>query len=199
MPPTVTYISKHLGRQSPLYLCLLFRFPVLYLGTFDKPSLAALSLDLASVITRNGLVTCFTPRGIKTLVPATLFKAVEDILDTDDYGIHVSGLRTHYESKAALVQEVLEAEGLTHKGWRWENPSGGLYFWLEGPEGLDTSIGSDFCEACLSSKVLYVPGDLCFAGGQPRNCVRLSFGVLLGDRLEEAVRRFARTAKAFSE
>ncbi|MEK9986668.1 MAG: aminotransferase class I/II-fold pyridoxal phosphate-dependent enzyme, partial [Opitutae bacterium] len=124
---------------------------------------------------------------------------LEDIVDTEDYGIHVSGLRTHYESKAALVQEVLEAEGLTHKGWRWENPSGGLYFWLEGPEELDTSIGSDFCEACLANKVLYVPGDLCFAGGQPRNCVRLSFGVLLGDRLEEAVRRFARTAKAFSE
>ena len=75
MPPTVTYISKHLGRQSPPYLCLLSQDSLSCISVLlISLSLAVLSLDLASVITRNGLVTCFTPRGIKTLVPATLFK-----------------------------------------------------------------------------------------------------------------------------
>ena len=100
------------------------------------------------------------------------------------------------KAKAAQVQAVLEAERLADAGWNWDPPSGGLYFWLIGPDGFDTSIGSDFCEACLANKVLYVPGDLCLAGGEPRNCVRLSYGVLSGAKLDEAVRRFVRTATA---
>ena len=121
---------------------------------------------------------------------------IERVVSTDAYDAHVAKLRTHYQGKAAQVQAILEAERLADAGWQWEPPSGGLYFWLMGPEGFDTSIGSDFCEACLANQVLYVPGDLCLAGGQPRNCVRLSYGVLSGAKLDEAVRRFVRTATA---
>ena len=194
------YFQTPWPAESTLSMPAFSGFPVLYLGTFDKPFASGLKSGFGICNHKEWISNMLHAKGHQDFGSSNFVQALlEDILDTKEYEIHVSGLRTHYESKAALVQEVLEAEGLTHIGWRWENPSGGLYFWLEGPDELDTSIGSDFCEACLANKVLYVPGDLCFAGRQPRNCVRLSFGVLLGDRLEEAVRRFARTAKAFSE
>ena len=56
------------------------------------------------------------------------------------------------------------------------------------------SIGSSLSEACLKKNVLYVPGDLCFAGNVPLNYVRLSIGSLAEEQLVEAARRFAAAA-----
>ena len=125
-------------------------FPVLYLGTFDKPFASGLKSGFGICNHKEWISNMLHAKGHQDFGSSNFVQALlEDIVDTEDYGIYVSGLRTHYESKAALVQEVLEAEGLTHKGWRWENPSGGLYFWLEGPKELDTSIGSDFVKPAL--------------------------------------------------
>jgi 2-aminoadipate transaminase len=95
------------------------------------------------------------------------------------------------------LQGVLEAEGLPALGWHWTEPTGGLYLWLEAPAGLDTSMDSAFCHACIRQGVLYVPGDLCFGDAAPKNFVRLSFGVLGEDNLVEAGRRFVTVAKRF--
>ena len=135
--------------ESTLSMPAFSGFPVLYLGTFDKPFASGLKSGFGICNHKEWISNMLHAKGHQDFGSSNFVQALlEDIVDTEDYGIYVSGLRIHYESKAALVQEVLEAEGLTHKGWRWENPSGGLYFWLEGPKGLDTSIGSDFCEAC---------------------------------------------------
>ncbi|MDA0350055.1 MAG: hypothetical protein O3C20_21940 [Verrucomicrobia bacterium] len=48
------------------------------------------------------------------------------------------------------------------------------------------------------SGVLYVPGDLCFAAGGPKNYIRLSFGVLERDDLVTAGRRLAQVIRQFN-
>jgi 2-aminoadipate transaminase len=175
-------------------------FPVLYLGTFDKPFASGLKSGFGICNHKPWLDNMLHAKGHQDFGSSNFVQALlETIVDTEGYHRHVSGLRENYQAKARQVHARLKSEQLAAAGWRWEAPTGGLYFWLEGPEGLDTSIGSEFCEACLANKVLYVPGDLCFAGGQPRNCVRLSFGVLSGGRLDEVVRRFVQTARSLTE
>jgi 2-aminoadipate transaminase len=191
------YFQKPWPAISTLSMPEFDGFPILYLGTFDKPFASGLKSGFGICNHQEWRDNMLFAKGHQDFGSSNFVQAlIERVVSTDAYDAHVAKLRTHYQGKAAQVQAILEAERLAEAGWKWEPPSGGLYFWLMGPEGFDTSIGSDFCEACLANKVLYVPGDLCLAGGQPRNCVRLSYGVLSGAKLDEAVRRFVRTATA---
>ncbi|MBT4223183.1 MAG: PLP-dependent aminotransferase family protein [Opitutae bacterium] len=191
------YFEKPWSAMSTLSMPEFDGFPVLYLGTFDKPFASGLKSGFGICNHQEWRNNMLFAKGHQDFGSSNFVQAlIERVVSTDAYDAHVATVRAHYKGKAFQVQAILEAEGLADVGWQWEPPSGGLYFWLKGPEGFDTSIGSDFCEACLANKVLYVPGDLCLAGGQPRNCVRLSYGVLLGAKLDEAVRRFVRTATA---
>src|SRR5690606_11970704 len=105
--------------------------------------------------------------------------------------------RPEYERKMNALHDALVAGGLPSLGWRWQPPQGGLYLWLEAPPALDTGLSSEFCRRCIDAGVLYVPGELCYPAGGPRNRVRLSFGVLGLDALAEAARRFAKVAGTF--
>ncbi|MCC5807658.1 MAG: hypothetical protein JJU00_15140, partial [Opitutales bacterium] len=117
-----------------------------------------------------------------------------EVLRSGDYVRHLDEVRPFYEEKAARLEGVLERSGLRARGWRWESPAGGLLLWLRAPEGLDTSFDGPLWRAAMEETVLYVPGDLCFAEGIPRNFVRLSFGALAADRIGEATERFVRAA-----
>jgi DNA-binding transcriptional MocR family regulator len=96
------------------------------------------------------------------------------------------------------MEAALEGSGLRELGWEWDVPEGGLLFWLKGLEGLDTRIGSRFCDACVEKGVLYVPGELSFTDYEPTHYARLSFGAIPSDRLEEACDRFGKVARDFS-
>ena len=115
-----------------------------------------------------------------------------------EYTPHLKRIRRNYCEKARIMGDVLEASPLREQGWGWERPLGGLYYWMRAPEGFDLSIGSDFCERCIATGVLYVPGDLCVAEGEPKNFARLSFGSMARDKLVEATERFHRRRPGLS-
>ena len=96
------------------------------------------------------------------------------------------------------LNDALESGGLRRLGWRWTQPEGGLYLWLEAPSSLDTGLEGDFCRACVEAGVLYVPGELCFGDDAPRHYARLSFGVLGQADLVRAGERFVAVARRFA-
>jgi 2-aminoadipate transaminase len=83
-------------------------------------------------------------------------------------------------------------------GWNWDKPEGGMFLWVKGPEDADTSRESVFFQNAVKEGVLYVPGNLCFAPGGPKNYMRLSFGVLERDDLAEAGKRLAKVVRQFN-
>ena len=121
---------------------------------------------------------------------------IETMLDLHYYQDHLSKIRTYYKAKAQLMLELLEKTKLKDAGWTWEQPEGGLLMWLKGPQGIDCSLTSVFCQKCITEKVLYVPGDLCFGDKPDLNYVRLAYGAISADDMPEAVRRFANAANA---
>jgi len=55
-----------------------------------------------------------------------------------------------------------------------------------------------FFENAVKEGVLYVPGNLCFAPGVPKNYTRLSYGVLEADDLVKAGKRLAKVIRQFN-
>src|SRR5699024_10478660 len=98
---------------------------------------------------------------------------------------YLDEMRPLYREKAHALDAGLRDNGLEELGWTWETPGGALYLWLRAPEGMDTGPSSKLSRICLEEKVIYVPGELCSAGGG-QGRIRLSFGRLTPDELTEA-------------
>ena len=170
-------------------------FPILYLGTFTKPFATGLKTGYGYCTHPVWLEKMLCIKGHQDFGSAHFNQCIiEHALETGRYSEYMSEIRPHYAAKSELMDTDLRAGGLADAGWHWEHPKGGLIYWLRGPESADLRMDSDFCKACIEQGVLYVPGDLCFPAGQPWNCVRLSFGAIAEEKLEEAVQRFAQQA-----
>ncbi|QYY36109.1 PLP-dependent aminotransferase family protein [Ruficoccus sp. ZRK36] len=171
--------------------------PRLYLGTFTKPFATGLKVGYGVCSHPQWLERMLWLKGHQDFGTSNFNQAIiEDVMAAGEYPGHLERVRANYREKARLMGEALEGSTLRERGWSWQQPEGGLYYWLRAPEGMDLSMGSAFCEACLANGVLYVPGDLCVAEGEPKNFARLSFGALAREKLTEATGRFTAVAES---
>lgn len=176
------------------------RFPKLYLGTYTKPFATGLKVGFCHCSDALLLEKMLCVKGHQDFGTAHFNQSIiERVLDSGEYAQHLAEIQAHYAQKAEVMATGLRAGGLAELGWKWSQPQGGLIFWLRAPVGLDLSMDGDFCKTCIERGVLYVPGDLCFPEGGPRNCVRLSTGALPAERLLEAVGRFCAVAQHFAQ
>ena len=93
---------------------------------------------------------------------------------------------------AAANAYFQDIEGVT-----WEHPHGGLYVWMSLPSQISTGFDSPlFAEAVQKQNVMYVPGELCFAADAvERNHMRLSYGVLSPERIDEGMKSLAQAIR----
>jgi len=192
---------RELYFEAPCSACSLLALPewddlpVLYAGTFTKPFSTGLKVGFIASREEALLKTMAGFKGHQDFGTAHFNQAIlEQVLHDGRYEEHLREIRPHYRRKRDLLEQSLREGGLTDAGWSWERPLGGLLLWARGPEEMDTRRGSAFYRAALGTEILYVPGDLCFAGGKPWNYVRLSFGALPEELIPEAARRFCDVA-----
>jgi len=75
-----------------------------------------------------------------------------------------------------------------------------MYVWMKLPEHIETGFNSPlFRAATQQHKVMYVPGELCYPPDWPQapRCeMRLSYGVLSEELLDEGICRLARAVRS---
>lgn len=174
-------------------------FPRLYLSTLTKPFATGLKVGYAVCTDEEWLKKMLHVKGHHDFGTANFNQTLfEHILSGGGFDEQLSRIRPIYRVKMIALHDALSEGGLARLGWRWQEPAGGLYLWLESPDQLDTSLDGEFCRACLAAGVAYVPGDLCFGDAHPRGYARLSFRVLSPIDLAEAGKRFVSVAQRFS-
>lgn len=74
------------------------------------------------------------------------------------------------------------------KGTKKVFPDGGLFTWVELPEGMDASR---LLEEANANKVHYIAGEGFFVegGGKGKNCMRISFGNVTPEKIETGMKR----------
>ena len=191
------YFNEPYPARSLLALKEWDDYPVIYTGTFTKPFATGLKVGFMASRHADCLTTVAKIKGHQDFGTAHFNQSIiENMMLSGGYAGHLKSIRSHYREKRDLLEEALLANGLREAGWTWEQPLGGLLLWARGPESLDTRLGTDFHRHCLEQEILYVPGNLCFAEGEPHNFVRLSFGALESELIPEAAKRFCIAAKA---
>jgi DNA-binding transcriptional MocR family regulator len=106
-------------------------------------------------------------------------------LESTDFAKSLDRIRALYRERCEVMIAALEAEV---PGLRYTRPAGGLFLWVELPEGIDAR---DLLARCVARKVAFVPGGSFFAGTPRHNTARLNFSNMPPDRIREGIRRFA--------
>ena len=105
-------------------------------------------------------------------------------LESYDLDANLARVREAYRARRDAMVRALERE--MPAGVRFTRPSGGLFLWVELPDGLDSRR---LLEACIAHDVVFVPGDSFFPNGGHANTLRLNYSAMPEDRIEEGIRR----------
>jgi 2-aminoadipate transaminase len=191
---------------------------------YDGPELRSVwSYDESrgSVIYTQTYSKSFSP-GLRVgfgIVPRELIKPLSDRKGNEDFGsanlnqhllatvlegglydLHVEKVREAYRAKRNAMLAAADEHFAQFPGVRWVHPHGGLYVWMSLPESVETGFQSRLFErATKEDGVMYVPGELCYAGPtdeRPRNQMRLSYGVQTPEGIREGMARLARAVAA---
>ena len=105
-------------------------------------------------------------------------------LESHDLATHIHNLGAHYRPRRdallAGLQEHLPA------GSRWTHPEGGLFIWIELPDGYDAE---SVLGRAIERGVAFVPGLYFYAGEPRRETLRVSFATATPAELHEGAAR----------
>ena len=163
---------------------------VVYAGTFSKVLAPALRLGWlrlpASLVDRLAAVKEMGDLECSRLSVLAVARLLRDL----DLDRHLERLRATYRGRRNAMLEAL-ADHLP-AGCAFSEPGGGMFVWIELPEGTD---GEHLLRRTLAERrIVFLPG-FAFADGAdrsaPRNVARLSFSHLEPEALRKAVADFA--------
>jgi 2-aminoadipate transaminase len=118
-------------------------------------------------------------------------RIVHAVLASGMLPAHVAATRARYREHRDAMAAALAAH--MPAGVRWQVPSGGMFFWLSLPEGLDAAA---LLPRAVDAGVAYVPGDSFFAHGGHANTLRLSFVTVPPAQIADGVAALARVLRA---
>jgi hypothetical protein len=148
-----------------------------YLGTFSKVLAPGLRLGyvVAPPAVFAKLVQAKQAADLHT--PGFNQRIVHEIVRGGFLDAHVPTIRARYrvqrDAMAAALRAHLPSEG--ELACRWRTPGGGMFFWVELPEDVDSEA---LLAKAVERGVAFVPGAPFFAGAARRNTMRLSFVTL---------------------
>jgi 2-aminoadipate transaminase len=131
---------------------------------------------------RGPLVVAKQAADLHTSTVAQL--AAERWLAAHDLGAHIGGLAAHYRPRRDALLAAL-AEHLP-AGSRYTSPDGGLFIWVELPDGHDAEA---VLARALERGVAFVPGCYFYAGEPRRETLRVSFATATPAELAEGAAR----------
>ena len=161
-----------------------------YLGSFSK--VLAPGLRLGYVIAPK--VLC--PKLLQAKQAADLHtpgfnqRVVFEVIRDGFLRDHVPTIRTRYKAQRDAMRAALETHMPT--GCHWNVPSGGMFFWVDLPEGVDAAA---LLPRAVELGMAYVPGAAFFAGAPRLNTLRLSFVTVAPPEIERGVALLAQALK----
>ena len=109
------------------------------------------------------------------------------------YDQHLKKLCAVHKERRDAMMAALEKN--MPEGTRWVFPDGGLFSWVELPERIDTT---ELLVEAEKYKVAFIAGAGFFVGntGEGKNCMRISFGNVTPEKIEEGMKRLGDLIKS---
>lgn len=158
----------------------------IYVGSLSKVLTPALRIGwiAADAALINKLVLL---KQASDLHCSTVNQIIANELARSSHAIQVAKLRPTYKARRDAMLAALKRS--FPKEVTWNVPDGGMFIWLEFPEGIDATALLE--RAIKDTNVAFVPGSAFYATEPKRNTARLSFSLGQPERIEEGIERLA--------
>jgi len=161
-----------------------------YLGSFSK--VLAPGLRLGYVVAPKPLC----PKLLQAKQAADLHtpsfnqRVVYEVIRDGFLRDHVPTIRARYKAQRDAMRVALERH--MPAGCRWAVPVGGMFFWIELPDGIDAMA---LLPQAVERGMAFVPGSAFYADHPRPNTLRLSFVTVAPDQIELGIAALAQTLK----
>lgn len=155
---------------------------VIYMGSFSKILAPGMRLGFVIAPPELHFKLCQAKQAsdlhTPTFTQRIAYETVKDgLLDT-----HIPTIRELYGKQCACMLDALKRH--MPAGVTWNTPEGGMFIWVELPEGLNSMT---ILEEAVRRNVAYVPGAPFYAGNPRMNTLRLAFVTVPPERIEQGV------------
>lgn len=178
------------GRAQPTLKALDTDGTVIYVNTFSKALVPGLRIGF---LVANGPVyeqLLIHKRTGDRASSELMQRALEAYISVGRYQAHVRKVcRTYRLRRDAMVNALAE---FMPDGVHWQRPSGGIFLWLNLPDGM---LAADLLPSALAEGVAFVPGSVFYADKRPCSALRLNFTGHPPHRIQEGMRRLAKALK----
>ena len=174
----------------PAPLASLWAEGTIYLGSFSK--VLAPGLRLGYLVAPKPVF----PKLLQAKQAADLHtpgfnqRVVYEVIRDGFLRDHVPTIRARYKAQRDAMRVALERH--MPPGCRWNAPSGGMFFWVELPEGVDAVA---LLPKAVRRGVAFVPGAAFFASNPRMNTLRLSFVTVAPAQIGQGIELLAQALK----
>lgn len=109
-------------------------------------------------------------------------RVVHEVIKNGFLDQHVPKIRARYKANRDAMAAAMQAHLPT--GCEWQNPEGGMFFWVRLPEGFDAMA---LLPLAVEAGIAFVPGAAFYAQHPDPRTLRLSFVTLTPDLITEGV------------
>ena len=161
-----------------------------YLGSFSKVLAPGLRLGYVVAPHVLGPKLLQAKQAADLHTPGFNQRVVHEVIRDGFLATHVPTIRTRYRARRDAMRAALERH--LPPGCRWAVPSGGMFFWVELPEGSDAVA---LLPRAVALGVAYVPGAAFYAAAPRMNTLRLSFVTVSAPEIERGVALLAQALR----
>lgn len=175
---------RYEGRTRPALRTLDAKGDVIYVSTFSKVLMPALRVGFliaaGPVFERLLAYKRFSDLATSNLMQ----RALEAYITVGRYKAHLRRACREYRRRRDAMLSALTRHAPAEA--RWISPQGGLFLWLQLPDGLSAN---DLYRTAVEEGVSFAPGSLFFPGQREQSYLRLNFVSHPPDVIEEGIRR----------
>lgn len=164
-----------------------------YLGSFSKVLAPGLRLGYMIAPKALGPKLLQAKQAADLHTPGFNQRVVHEVIRHGFLDQHVPTIRARYKAQRDAMRAALEAH--MPAGCHWTVPSGGMFFWVELPDGVDAVA---LLPKAVELGMAYVPGAAFFAANPKPNTLRLSFVTVAPDLIERGVAMLAQALRSAS-
>ncbi|MFV0535910.1 MAG: PLP-dependent aminotransferase family protein [Dysgonomonas sp.] len=117
---------------------------------------------------------------------------ISEYLKRYDIDEHIGKIVEVYKKRRDVAVEYIER--YFPQNIKFTYPEGGLFTWIELPEGISAR---DVLEKCLEQKVAFVPGGSFFPNENRENTFRINYSNMPEDRIEKGLRIIAEVVREY--
>lgn len=178
------------GEQIPAIKSLDTQGRVLYLGTFSKTLCPGMRIGWIAAARQLIEPLVLIKQGADLHTSTISQMQIDLFMRNYSLDEHIQRIREVYKKRRdTLVQSM---EQMFNEEISFTRPSGGLFSWVELPEGIDSRV---LLQKAITQKVAFVPGGSFFPCSPKHHTLRLNFSNMPEMRIVEGVERLAKLIK----